>query len=85
MKLQWTRSFAKNYQKLPQHLQKQTDQKLGFLLENINHPSLRVKKLQGKKDIWEASITMNYRLTFRIEGDTYLLLRVGTHTEILGH
>ena len=79
-----TESFKKQYQKLPQHIQKLTDQKLGFLLENINHPSLRVKKYKGEKDVWEASVTMKYRLTFRIEADTYLLLRIGTHTEILG-
>jgi len=85
MKLNWTKSFVKNYQKLPQRIQKQTDQKLGFLLQNINHPSLRVKKLRGKKEaIYELSITMNYRLTFHIEGDIYVLRRVGTHTEILG-
>jgi len=84
MKLQWTKPFAKNYQKLPQHIQRLTNQKLGFLLENLNHPSLRAKKCKGKKDLWEASITMNYRLTFHIEGDTYVLRNIGTHTKILG-
>jgi len=84
MKLQWTKSFAKDYKKLPQQLQKRTNQKLGFLLDNIKHPSLRIQKIKGEKDIYEASVTMNYRIRFTITGDTYLLLRVGTHTEILG-
>ena len=77
-----TQRFKKQYQKLPQHIQRLTNQKLGFLLENFNHPSLKVKKYKGEKGIWEASITKNYRLTFHIEGDTYVLRQVGTHTEI---
>jgi len=85
MRLKWTKPFVKDYQKLPQQIQKQIDQKLGFLLQNIRHPSLRVKKVQGKReDIYELSVTMNYRLFFQIESDAYVLLAVGTHTEILG-
>ncbi|MFQ5822830.1 MAG: type II toxin-antitoxin system YafQ family toxin [bacterium] len=85
MRLQWTKGFTKDYQKLPRHIQKQTDQKLGFLLENIKHPSLRVKKVKGRKeDIYELSVTMNYRLFFQIQPDTYILLAIGTHKEILG-
>jgi mRNA-degrading endonuclease YafQ of YafQ-DinJ toxin-antitoxin module len=35
--------------------------------------------MQGLKDIWEASMTMSYRLTFQRAGDTIILRRVGTH------
>lgn len=85
MKLQWTKGFAKDYQKLPQLIQKQTDQKLGFLLQDIKHPSLRVRKVKGRKEeIRELSITMNYRLLFLIQDDTYVLLAIGTHSKILG-
>ena len=48
MRLQWQKPFVKDYQKLPQHIQKQTDRKLGFLLQDIAHPSLGVKKVQGR-------------------------------------
>jgi mRNA-degrading endonuclease RelE of RelBE toxin-antitoxin system len=85
MKLRWTKRFAKEYRRLPQHIQKQTDKKLGFLLKDIRHPSLRAKKIEGEKqDIYEGSITMNYRFLFLIEGDTYVLLTVGTHKDVLG-
>ena len=84
MKLDPTKRFAKSYQKLPQQVRKQTDQKLGFLLENPKHTSLRVKKIKSSKDWFELSITKNYRLAFRIERDIYILLDVGTHREILG-
>jgi len=90
MRLQWQKPFIKDYQKLPQQIQKQTDRKLGFLLQDIGHPSLRVKKVQGSirgkrmTDVYELSITMNYRLFFQKTSDTYVLLTIGTHTEILG-
>ena len=78
-----TEQFKKNYQKLPQRIQRLTDEKLGFLLENFRHPSLRVKKYKGEKGVWEARITRNYRFTFHIKGDTYVLRKIGTH-DILG-
>ncbi len=84
MKLQWTKPFVKDYQKLPEKIQKQTDRKLKFLIANPRHPSLRLKKVKGEKDIFELSITMNYRLTFSIATDAYVLRHVGTHTDILG-
>jgi mRNA-degrading endonuclease RelE of RelBE toxin-antitoxin system len=60
-------------------------QKADFLLQDIRHPSLRAKKIEGEKqNIYEGSITMNYRFLFLIEGDTYVLLTVGTHKDVLG-
>ncbi|MEK7727351.1 MAG: type II toxin-antitoxin system mRNA interferase toxin, RelE/StbE family [candidate division KSB1 bacterium] len=80
MKLQWSEEFKKDYRALPQHIQKQTDRKLRLLVEDLFHPSLRAKKMKGRKDeMYEASITMNYRVLFQISGDTYLLRRIGTH------
>jgi hypothetical protein len=50
---------------------------------NINHPSLRVKKMKGHKNRWEASIDMFYRFTFEIHSDYYLLRRIGPHDDVL--
>jgi hypothetical protein len=38
-----------------------------------------MKKMEGRQSIWEARITGGYRMTFQINGDTYLLRRAGTH------
>jgi mRNA-degrading endonuclease YafQ of YafQ-DinJ toxin-antitoxin module len=35
--------------------------------------------MQGLADVWEASVTMSYRMTFQRAGDTFILRRVGTH------
>jgi mRNA interferase RelE/StbE len=80
----FTPGFVRQYQRLPHHLQRQFDQALVFLLSNLRHPSLRAKKMEGQRDpqgrdIWEARVTQAYRFTFAIEGDTYILYRIGPH------
>ncbi len=35
--------------------------------------------MRGVEGLWEFSVTMNYRLLFEIEGEHYVLLRVGPH------
>lgn len=79
MKLFFTHSFIRDYQGLPDHLQKTVDQKLKLFLNNQRHPSLNIKKMQDPRDIWEGRITKGYRFTFQIEGDTCILRRLGTH------
>lgn len=86
MKLQWSSQFIKDYHKLHLRVQKQTDKALELLLQDWRHPSLRAKKMKGKKqDEFEARITKGYRFTYQIQSDVFLLLRVvGTHKEITG-
>ena len=79
MRIVLSPSFKRDYQRLPQLIQKQADRKLGLFSKNIRHPSLRVKRVKGYKNLWEGSITMNYRFLFRVDGDTSFLLYVGTH------
>jgi len=83
MELVFTKTFIRDYRKLSQTIQEQVDRKLALLLQNMRHPSLRVKKVRGYDDVWEGSITMNYRFFFRQAVDKYVLLRVGTHNELL--
>jgi len=79
MKIQPTEQFRKDYQRLPKRLQGRVDKALGLLLENPHHRSLYTKKLKGYENRWESRVTLHYRFTFTPEGDTYILLRVGTH------
>ena len=79
MKLLFTKTFIRDYRRLPQQIQKATDKQLGLLLSNPQHPSLKTKKMQDPRDIWEGRISESYRFTFQIEGDTYVLRKVGTH------
>jgi len=83
MRLFLTKSFDRDYEKLPRIIQKQCDQKLLILLKNSRYPSLRTSKIQGFKNIWEGRITKRYRFTFQIVKDVYLIRRAGKHNEIL--
>lgn len=79
MRIRRTRRFKKDYQNLPSELQRRVDEKLRFLLDDARYPSLRVHKLRGVAGLWEFSVTMNHRVIFEIEGNTYVLLAVGPH------
>ena len=79
MKLLFTKTFIRDYRKLPQRIQKTADKQLELLLSNRNHPSLNIKKMQDPRDIWEGRVTESYRFTFQIKGDTYIMRKIGTH------
>jgi mRNA interferase RelE/StbE len=76
---QFTKKFKKEYQKLPGEIQDNFDKKLSLLLEDILHPSLKAKRIQGTKNRWEGSITMKYRFTFELHGNKAIFRTIGTH------
>jgi mRNA-degrading endonuclease YafQ of YafQ-DinJ toxin-antitoxin module len=71
------------YRQLGQGQQKAIQKALRLLAENIRHPSLRVKRVQGTKGIWEASATISLRITFQREKDLIILRNCGEHDETL--
>lgn len=79
MTIQTTAPFDRDFTRLPATIQQRAEKQFGLLLQNPRHPSLRVKKMEDPRDIWEGRITQHYRFTFHIAGDTYLLRRIGTH------
>ena len=83
MRLLFTKFFDRDYKTLPSIVQRQCDKQLIALLEDPHHPSLRTSKIRGFEDIWEGRINKDYRLTFQISKDVYLLRRVGRHDEVL--
>lgn len=79
MKLLFTKPFIRNYRDLPQRIQKLADKQLELLFANPRHPSLEIKTMQDPREIWEGRLTKSYRFTFQINGDIYVLRRIGTH------
>jgi len=79
MIIQTTGPFDRDYAGLPDLIKEQADKQLSFFLGNPHHPSLRIKKIKGHEKIWEGRVTKNYRFTLQIEGETYILRRIGTH------
>ncbi len=78
-KLRILSTFKKDYKKLPSEIKDKVDKQLEFLLSNPAHPSLNLHPIRGTKGIWEGYIDYQYRFTFEIEGDFFVLRKVGTH------
>ena len=79
MQLIYTAHFKKDYKKLSSVIQEKTDEKIKLLVENLCHPSLRVKKVKKYQNVLEGSINKNYRFLFQITSEGYLFLRIGKH------
>lgn len=79
MKVQLLDGFRRDFHLLPEGIQKRVRKALALLEENPFHPSLHTKKIRGKQGVWEARVTIAYRVTFSWEGDLITLRRVGTH------
>ncbi len=83
MRILRTDAFKEDFKRLPGSTRKKFDSKIKLFMNDFKHPSLRVKKMKGRKNRWEASIDMFYRFTFEIHSDYYLLRRIGPHDGVL--
>jgi mRNA-degrading endonuclease RelE of RelBE toxin-antitoxin system len=82
-----TPDFRKRYDRLPRQIQGLVDAKLQRVLENPEHPSLRLHRLRdnkrGKhlKNSISLSINMQYRAIYVIDGEENVWYWVGTHND----
>ena len=79
MKRQLTAAAVKDYTEAPPAVQKAFDKQLKLLLENLRHPSLRTKKYDESRNVWQARVSRDWRFYFLIAGDTYLILNIVPH------
>ena len=79
MTLVATERFRRDYRHVPAEVRDQVDEALDRLLVNPRHPSLHFKKMQGTAGIWELRVSIRYRVTLQIDGEQYVLRRVGPH------
>ena len=79
MRLRFSKPYLAYYDRLPRNIRNRADKQLRLLLDNPCHPSLRLHKMQGYTNRWEISVTMQYRITFDIEGEEYVLRKIGPH------
>lgn len=79
MRWQLTVAAVKDYTEAPPTVQKAFDKQVKLLVENFRHPSLRAKKYDEARNIWQARVNRDWRFYFLISGDTYLVLNVIPH------
>jgi mRNA-degrading endonuclease RelE of RelBE toxin-antitoxin system len=85
MRLLVTARFRRAYAALPADDQKLVQKALCAMAEDLRHPGLHVKRIQGTQRIWEARASRSVRMTFETEGDAVILRTVGRHDEALGN
>lgn len=77
------KNFKKVLGKKPRQMQESVARTLELLAEDSRRPSLRVKKMQGVKDVWEASIDKGNRLTFEWGPEGSIILRNNCNHDML--
>lgn len=63
----------------PLAVRKAFRKQLSFLERDLLHPSLRAKKYDEARDLWQARINRGWRFFFTIEGDTYRIQNIAPH------
>lgn len=83
MDVLFTEQFEQAYEKLTTAERRSVRKALALLGDNPRHPSLRVKKMEGRKDVWEARPSKRLRMTFEMAGETIFMRNVGEHDQVL--
>jgi mRNA interferase RelE/StbE len=84
MRLLVTARFHRAFAALSEMDQKQVQEALRSMAEDLRHPGLRVKRIQGTEGIWEARASRSLGITFETEGDAIVLRNVGRHDDTPG-
>ena len=83
MELFFSERFKKDYKLFSDDIKQVINSKLKILSGNPLHPSLRIKKIKGKEDIFETSINMHIRMTWNYYEGKILLRIIGEHDKTL--
>ncbi|MBI2818615.1 MAG: hypothetical protein HYX73_01430 [Acidobacteria bacterium] len=79
MRVLFSARFTGQFRAAPEQVQRTFGKQLGHLLRDLRHPSLRAKKYDEAKHIWQARVDQDWRFYFSIEGDAYHLHEIKPH------
>ena len=79
MKAYYTDRLLRSYGQAPLPVRKAFDKQVQLLLSNIRHPSLRAKKYDERRNVWQARVTRGWRFYFTIEGDNCHIIEMMAH------
>lgn len=63
----------------PAVVRRSFNKQMRFLAENLHHPSLRAKKYDESRDLWQGRVNRDWRFYFTISGDVYRIEDVMPH------
>jgi len=86
MDIRFSRSFARQFKKLPASIQNKFEERIALFVADQTHPSLRVHPLHGNyAGYWSMNITGDVRAIYKKEGESAILLAlIGTHSQLYG-
>jgi hypothetical protein len=79
MLLQYTERFRRSHARAPAHVRSAFAKQARYLAHDLRHPSLRAKKYDEARDVWQARVDRSWRFYFVIRGNTCLLLDLIPH------
>lgn len=79
MKVLFSARFVRSFQDAPEKVRRDFGKQLGLLLKDFRHPSLRTKKYDEPKGIWQARVDGGWRFYFLLSGDTYHFIDIVSH------
>ena len=84
MELVRSRTFTKQYKKLPSKVQQQFKERLRLWSVTPNHPILRVHPLKGKYNgYWSMSVIGDVRVIYYYRNEQVVVLAlIGTHSQL---
>lgn len=81
MRVVHTKNFGQSLAALPLAIQKKFDKQSKYLVKDLRHPSLRCKKYDETRGIWQGRVDKYFRFYFTIENNVYILLDITDHPE----
>jgi len=79
MTWQHTRRSKQDYDGLQPQIRKAFDKQVRLLAADLRHRSLRAKKYDESRDLWQARVTKDWRFYFVIQNDTCIVTRIIPH------
>lgn len=85
MRIGRSRTFNKQYKKLPKNIQLQFDTRLKLYLEDSRNPLLKVHALSGRyRGHKSFNVNADMRAIFLREEDKLLFVAIGSHSQLYG-
>lgn len=83
MKIEFTKQFDKQYEKLPIKVQLKLKDRIRLFQKNPRARQLRAHKLTGKYlHYYSIDITGDIRAIYKIQNNTIYFTKLGTHSEL---
>ena len=79
MKADYSERAGRTLDGITPQLRKAVYKQVKLLEQNLRHPSLRAKKYDESRNIWQARVNKDWRFYFLIQDDVYYIIDIIPH------